>query len=793
MSNIKKIDLHVHSKYSEASDNAIISSFKSAESYIDPVEVYNTAKKHGMDYVTITDHNTIKGCVELKKLYPDEVILGVEATAHFPEDNCPVHILLYGFTEKQFCMIEKLRKNIYDLRHYIKKENIAYSVAHPTYRITKALKLEHVEKLMLLFDVFEGINGCNNERFNESVIDVFSSLTPEKMAELKEKHNIDTFSDTPWEKSFTGGSDDHVGIFNGKTHTEAEANSIEEFVQAIKDQRTTAAGGSRDYKRYAFHLYKGFNDFISHKKNKKEKGLFTQITEYVLADKPLSFKNFLKLQWMKRKAKKVYAYKKVHELMKISKNTKIDFEERLDLVYETLTDLSDHLIKGFFERIDGVRQKGEFPALVKNLPHLVAGALIYGPFIFAAKYMYKDYSLMYEVEDAFLPEKKNKRKKVLWFTDTINDLNGVSVTLRSIGWRSYHRGESLKLVSSIAPDEELKDLPPNYVNLEPIYRCKVPYYEKLEVKVPSLFKMIEQLADYRPDKVYISSPVTIGLFGLLYAKLFKCKCVAVYHTDFTMQAKDIIGEKSFMINIIEKYTKWFHEQADKILLPTKEYIDILVDRGFKREQLGVFHRGIDSSHFMPKEVEGREYLKVKCGLQPGVNLVYAGRISEDKNIDFLIESYNKLLKKHPKTNLIFAGDGPYLEALKEMHNDKERVHFLGEVPNTMLPLVYSGSDILVFPSITDTFGMVVLEAQSCGLPALVSNVGGPKGIVQDGTTGFVLETKNTDNWYFKLDEMITWVESMDARYIEMKNKAREHVVSNYDVNRVLDNYFYTSE
>ena len=216
--------------------------------------------------------------------------------------------------------------------------------------------------------------------------------------------------------------------------------------------------------------------------------------------------------------------------------------------------------------------------------------------------------------------------------------------------------------------------------------------------------MLEALEEHRPDEVFISSPSIIGLYGLLYSRVFGIKCTTVYHTDFTMQAKNIIGDNSPILKIIEKYTKWFHEASDRILVPTAEYIEILMKRGFDREKMDIFHRGIDTNLFKPQE-DARNVLSQKYGVSGGVNLLYAGRISEDKNVDFLIEAVSPLFNDGlGNVKLIFAGDGPYLSTLKERHADNKNIQFLGEIPNQMLPAVYSGCDLLVFPSETDTFG-----------------------------------------------------------------------------------------
>ena len=165
---MSKVDLHVHSSYSEHPSDWFLQRLGAGESYTNPLFIYRTMKERGMDYVTITDHNRIDGALLLKKKYPEDVFVSVEATAYFPEDYCKVHILIYDIDERQFEIIEQKRTNIYELRDYLKEENIVHSVAHATYSVNGLLKFHHLEKLVLLFDVFESINGGRNPINNVS-------------------------------------------------------------------------------------------------------------------------------------------------------------------------------------------------------------------------------------------------------------------------------------------------------------------------------------------------------------------------------------------------------------------------------------------------------------------------------------------------------------------------------------------------------------------------------------------------------------------------------------------------
>jgi glycosyltransferase involved in cell wall biosynthesis len=783
-----KIDLHVHSKYSNFSQNPVIKFFKSGESFTEPEDIYRIAKARGMDLVTITDHDTIDGCLELKKSHGDSVILGVEATVFFPEDGCPIHLLIYGFTEIQFEQIDRLRNDIYRLRDYLSDERIPCSVAHASYRLKESLSVDHIEKLLLLFNTFEGINGCRSAGANRGFVDILKALTPSLIDELEKKHGIRPVGGAPWRKALTAGTDDHAGLYIGTVYTEIEADGPGEIKGAMNEGRMEIVGESRNHRLFALQIYKIIHDnFVS--RNGNAGSLIKALNDYLFLGRRPGIRTRLGL-WRLGRSRTLFG-RQVKSLLAIAGDRKKGYPDRLKAVYDQAVSFSDTSIERFISNCVHSFENGTIKGLLGSVSAFMAGLFVHVPAGFALKYLNKDVLFQKKLRMHFIPGEKNYRKKILWFTDTINDLNGVSVTLRNIGWLSHQRGEDLHIISSVLDDEPRNDLPPNLVNLKPLFSFPLPFYEKLIMKVPSLLGMIETLYEYEPDEIYISSPGIIGLYGLIYARLTGVKCMAVYHTDFTQQAMRIIGKGSPLIDIIEGYTKWFHESADRILVPTQEYMDILAGRNFDRAKLGIFYRGIDAAHFEPKR-EGRDFIRSKLDIVEGINLVYAGRISRDKNIDFLVDSYRLLIAREPTANLIFAGDGPYMEQLRAVTAEFSRVRYMGEIPQTMLPLLYSGADILVFPSETDTFGMVVLEAQVCGLPVLVSSSGGPKDIIRNNHTGFILDTHDAGLWADKLEEMIRWIERDDSRYQEMCRNARQNVLVRFEHGRIIDSFFTES-
>ena len=151
---LKNADLHVHSKYSDYPSTWGHKVYNSPESFTDIDTVYLQAKQRGMNYVTLTDHDDIRGSLELVSKYPEDTFISCEVTTYFPEDQCKIHILVYGISSQQFDLIQSIRHNVYDLREFIADHEIAYSVAHATYDQDGRLSFDHIEKLVVLFDVF---------------------------------------------------------------------------------------------------------------------------------------------------------------------------------------------------------------------------------------------------------------------------------------------------------------------------------------------------------------------------------------------------------------------------------------------------------------------------------------------------------------------------------------------------------------------------------------------------------------------------------------------------------------
>lgn len=251
---LAKADLHVHSKHSNQPAEWYLRQLGAPECFTEPLEIYRRCQARGMDFVTISDHDTIAGALEIQHL--PGTFLSSEVTVEFPEDGCEIHLLVAGLGEAEHRDLQELRRNVYEVRDYVRERGIVHSVAHPLFRVNDRLTLEQVEKLIVLFDRFEALNGMHDRRANGMVRAVFGSLTPEIVFDLAARHRLEPFGPEPWVKSFTGGSDDHGGLYPATTWTETpDAATVADFFAHLHAGRSEPGGATGSSARLVQSLY----------------------------------------------------------------------------------------------------------------------------------------------------------------------------------------------------------------------------------------------------------------------------------------------------------------------------------------------------------------------------------------------------------------------------------------------------------------------------------------------------------------------------------------------------------
>jgi hypothetical protein len=579
-----KADLHIHSKHSEQLSEQFLRQLGAAESYTEPEYIYAAAKARGMSFVTITDHNRISGALELQKKHPEDVFTGIETTTYFPEDGYRVHALIYGLTEADYEEVQRVRMNIYDLRELIRERGLAYSIAHATYAGNDVLSIDKLEKLILMFDVFEGINGGCGAICNRTWMDILNGLTPAKIEDLYRRHRIDPMSSDPWVKGLTGGTDDHSGLFVARTHTVADAKTVGEFLQSLKERKTAAEGCHSDFQSLVFTLCKIGYDFSKHKSPKTAHSTFSRMADLVFTNRPLRLRDKIALRTLKYKSRRKtdIAQRMMVKLVDdFRRDGSLPVDEKMSMLYDTLADMSDGLIRVFLNSIDHDLKKGNVIKLVKSLSSTFSGLLIALPFVATFRHMYKGRRLIEELKER-LGGPDRRERKVLWFTDSLNDLTGFSFT-------SHFRSTALRIATSMNEADIDGALKPLVMNFPLITELHLPTGDQETLKVPSLLSALKQIYAYDPDEIYISTHGPLGLFGLLVAQLLNVKSVGVYHTDYYQKPiLEVLGDTSAGASMYEAYVRWFYSRIDEIRLPDAPRMDAFENLGLDRRKMSVF-------------------------------------------------------------------------------------------------------------------------------------------------------------------------------------------------------------
>jgi glycosyltransferase involved in cell wall biosynthesis len=243
----------------------------------------------------------------------------------------------------------------------------------------------------------------------------------------------------------------------------------------------------------------------------------------------------------------------------------------------------------------------------------------------------------------------------------------------------------------------------------------------------------------------------MGLIGLAASWLFGIPVCATYHTDLPRYAATLSGDPRLEEASWNVMT-WFYGKMARIAAPSPPIRDDLMAHGLSTHRIRIVGRGVDAERFSPRFRDKglRQSWKGGCTYYA----IYVGRVSEEKNLPCLVDAYRRLARTRPDIGLVIAGEGPYLDVMRRELADLP-VTFTGFVQGEALSRAYASSDLFVFPSETDTFGNVVLEAQASGLPIISSGKGGPKHCIVDGASGLVLDKIDGPTFAHHIDRVLS--------------------------------------
>jgi glycosyltransferase involved in cell wall biosynthesis len=377
---------------------------------------------------------------------------------------------------------------------------------------------------------------------------------------------------------------------------------------------------------------------------------------------------------------------------------------------------------------------------------------------------------------------KREKLKVAHFTDTYYDVNGVAKTLQ-MQTEMALRNHKMQQIITCGPDRQR----PQVTNFSPIGTFELPEYPDIKLYYPPFLKMLGYCYTENFTHIHSATPGPIGLAALAIARILKLPVFGTYHTALPQYAS-FLTEDSAMEELMWKFSVWYYNQMDVVYVPSKATGLELETKGIRKEKIKFYPRGIDLERFHPSKRNG--FFRNRFGVDSkDLKLLYVGRVSKEKNMPFLVEAFMQLANVRADIRLIVVGDGPYLAEMKKALSGTPAT-FTGFLSGEGLAQAYASSDLFIFPSTTDTFGNVVLEAQASGLPVIVTDEGGPKENLVPERTGFVIPAEDIEAFLRAVIKLADHPQllaamkrhareymegrSFEAAYIELWDSYREH-------------------
>jgi len=788
-----KIDLHVHSKYSVRPSQWILQKLGCPECFTEPAEVYRIARQKGMDLVTITDHNTISGSAEIAHL--PGTFISEEVTAYFPDDGCKAHVLVYDINDAIHREIQKVRENIFDLVDYLAQTGIVHVLAHPLYSVNDKLTIEHFEKCLLLFKNFE-LNGARDDYQNYAIRQILENLTPEILNHLIDKHGIIPVSPQPWRKSLTGGSDDHSSLNIARQHTVVKgAHGLKEFLQGIDKARTIPVGKGSTPRVMSHNIYGIAYQYYKRKLNFESDVNRDPVLRFLdrclQADSESDERLVTRLiySWRKRKASKQQAGSRIQDLlrfeaqkllegdpnlMEIASNGNGKTENRAGVWFNFVNQVSNKVLIHFWDSLLSSLSGAHFFNMFQSLGSAGAAYAVLAPYFVTFTVFSRDRHFSSATMEHFGTRDVTGNEnpvKIAHFTDTFHEINGVALTIQHQLDLAQKTGKDLTVITC---DAETRPPMKGQMNFNPIGVYGFPEYPEQKMFLPPLLEILNYCYEQRFTQIHVATPGPLGLAGLAVAKIMKIPVSGTYHTAIPQYAHILTGDYAIE-ELVWKYTTWFYDQLDLILVPSASTERELIGKGIDPKKICLFPRGVDAVRFHPSKRDVN-FLKERFNAGDGPKILYVGRISKEKDLHVLARAFRSLTQTLGDVELMLVGDGPYLEELKELLAGMPCI-FTGYRDGEELATIYASCDLFAFPSATDTFGNVVLEAQASGLPVIVTDSGGPQENMIPHKTGRVVQVGDSEALLqalkFLLADRAKLKEMGKAARLNMENRSYE--------------------
>jgi glycosyltransferase involved in cell wall biosynthesis/predicted metal-dependent phosphoesterase TrpH len=704
--------MHCHSTASQLSRLGVQRSLGLPECATPPREVYELAKKRGMDFVTITDHDTIEGALELEGL-PDAFV-SEELTARFAGEPQAVHVLCYGITPGDHEWLQAHAGDVEACAAYLHENEIACALAHPFFYVAAPLTRRHRRRLAELFPIWEVRNGSRAAELN-----------------MPAAVYVDTRGGTG-----IGGSDDHAGVDIGRTWTEVPAaETPEEFLAHMRAGHAEARGEQGSAAKWTHAAMA----IATRALGEAERGAVTgaggasgpdqggasgpsavaqgapdpaavmKMAERIIREGseregkvatdvgPEDARCLLEA-WLSGVGIDARG-RDLLDLLQADGFSHADLYRRARRRHERRLRIAvDEGVEAFSSGDLGSAATGVFEALVPAFPYAPSTAFL-------------------GAEKAKLRERApGDRRRVALIADGIGSMHGVTHTIEQI----RERGVPGFDVDVIGTDPGVDRRLPAAAELE------LPFYKGMKLGVPAVPELVEALAEGNYDLVHVTAPGPAGIAATLLSRITGVPLLASYHTELATYAG--LRADAMLEAVAHAGLGAFYGAPARVLSPSPAADASLAGLGIDGAKVGRWERGVDVERFDPAKAD-------RDGYPGGVKILYAGRLSKEKGVDLLADAFLAAHAADPRLHLLLAGGGPEEAELRARLGDAAT--FLGWLGGEELAVAYASADAFLFCSVTDTYGQVILEAGASGLPVIAIAEGGPAALVENRHTGLL--------------------------------------------------------
>jgi glycosyltransferase involved in cell wall biosynthesis len=313
------------------------------------------------------------------------------------------------------------------------------------------------------------------------------------------------------------------------------------------------------------------------------------------------------------------------------------------------------------------------------------------------------------------------------------EVNGVALTVLSLEQGLRRLGHHVALVRPRQPDTPA----PREDELL-VAGAGLPRYPGLRFGLPAGRRLMQEWRRKRPDAVYVATEGPLGWSAVRSANRLGIPVATGFHTRFD----DYVARyaAAFLTPMVFAWLRRFHNAADATLVPTDELAGFLRGRGFDRVEL--LRRAVDTALFDPARRDAA--LRQSWGLaEDALCAIYVGRMAPEKDLPLAVRAFRAIQQRHPNARFVLVGDGPSREALAR---DNPDLVFTGLRRGDELAAHFASGDLFLFPSQSETFGNVTLEAMACGVPTVAFDYGAAREHLVDGEHGAAVPVGDADGF-----------------------------------------------